>query len=162
MNTRVLIAALVALLSLACFSGLSCKDNERDKLESTRKKAYQAIGAAEWSTCRLLLIERGKVAPKHGADYFDPIVFDDIGKSMITTVGPAGVAKETLSKFRNSISSKDRSEAGRIIDDGLVTWLKPGQEVVLEALTQDGVATIRPPGGSKPVYVLFWSVKRAE
>jgi hypothetical protein len=170
MKTKVLFAARVVLVLALALGLAACtekpdsksKQKAEQKSEAASEKYAQAMAAYEWAACGVLLAERGKNTPNYGADYFRPAELGDVGKKMLTTVGPAGASKEIMAKFKASLRSEDRKEAGRIIDAGQVFWLKSGQEVELLELGLDGIAAIRPPGAAAPVYVLDWSIKRAK
>lgn len=165
MKNQFLIAlciALAAAASIAGQAGIADQAGATDAPKPAWKKYSKSTAVSHWTMCRMLLAERKRLVPSHGADYFKPAKQTDLGKLMITTVGPAGGSKAAIARFGECLRNRDLKEAGRIIDLRQVIWLEPGREVVLEELSVDGIATILPKDGFLPMYVFGWSIKRAE
>lgn len=159
MKNQILIALCIALAATA---GIAGQAGVADARKSAWKKHSKSTAVSHWTMCRMLLAERQRIVPSRGADYFEPAEQADLGKLMITTVGPAGGSRKAIARFGECLHNRDLQEAGRIIDLRQVIWLEPGRKVVLKELTADGIATILPKDGFLPMYVFGWSIKRAE
>jgi len=159
MKRRVLIVALITLSSLVLIGGLACKQEKPfEKLDRLAHKAKIELANNRWTAFKVLLRERGIVTPYNKYDFSKYVKKDDVGKNVFIIAGPVGGDQWDIARFRECLNKGDAHEAGRMIDDGLITWLKYGQEVELVALLTGGVAIIRPPGAVDFQYALDWSL----